>query len=380
MEKVWGKTVNGLRARLVCQRKLFLVGKPIRVRLDIECVRGHPKGRKGCQLFPHVSFHMGKEGKRVKLPITNRLFILQGKVYSRHFDVAKLLSIERPGRYVLTAGHDNHGVKDIGDWTGDVRSPSLVIEVLADTPTNRKLVERGIDEAGAMRSRAAAFDRRTVMTEAEARADIAGRDVDAGWSKDGPPERLWLEWFKKVGLKGKSPSVLITRHSDRTAPGEQSSAEVLRVYKIVGDRYLPVDELGSCYVSLTPEFFDYQGQQFVKVYLEYRGGGPTYTWWLDGSTAVRLRSEDPQNRVAGLLKGGERFSSTTSTPRLTAYHAADEEEKRRFRSWHSVYRTNGRGQVKILARIHATYRLEKDASGRPVRFVVKEARRLAQGP
>ena len=149
----WGATVNGLRARLVCEQTRFVVGQPVPARLEIECVEGYVEGYAGyhqrSQLFPHVDvwWDAGPDwGKRplrgvtVKLPIENRLIIRQGETFKHEFDLAKVLSIKAPDRYRVMAGHDNAGSKDIGDWTGDVRSEAIQFDVLADRPENRQIL------------------------------------------------------------------------------------------------------------------------------------------------------------------------------------------------------------------------------------------------
>ena len=82
-------------------------------------------------MFPHLVFHSGDESKQVSLPIPNRLQIPQGMTYTGRFQLAHLLAMNKPGRYTVQAGHSNHVLTDIGDWMGEVLSPPLSIELVA---------------------------------------------------------------------------------------------------------------------------------------------------------------------------------------------------------------------------------------------------------
>jgi len=372
----WSEEVNGLRARLVPAygRRLFIAGEPMPVRLDIECV-GTEEGHDGAQLFPHVCFWLDGRPERIPLPVENRVKILKGKIYSRHFDLKEIFAeIEKPGKYALAGGHSNDLVTDIGDWTGDLRSWRIMIEVLPDTKANRRRVECSwYDSAGGL-SQAIPAGKRTLMTDAEVRAELNGLDVDTGWTKDGAPDGLKLERFEKVGLEGQPASVLIAGYSNRQAPGEQSTAEAVRLFRIVGERFLPVDELGVSSISVKPEFFEHAGQQFMTIYLGYKGGGPTYIWWLDGTSAVRLKSEDPEDVIAGLLKNDDAFLREEAVGNLTAHFSVGDED-RGFWSEHRIWQKNARGQFRHVGDVEVAYRLEKNKAGRPLRFIVSQAER-----
>jgi hypothetical protein len=136
----WSKPVNGLRARLICDEKTFVLGKPMEIMLELECFGEKDyefpeKPLRRCQLLPHVDVYAKhldgvKAAPRTPLNIPNRLVIVKGRTFRQSFDVASLLDIKEPGKYVLAAGHSNGDVEDIGDWTGKVLSPPLAVEVV----------------------------------------------------------------------------------------------------------------------------------------------------------------------------------------------------------------------------------------------------------
>ncbi|GAG04919.1 unnamed protein product, partial [marine sediment metagenome] len=148
----WGKAVKGLRAGLTRPKRVFAVGEPIPVTLELQCfgdkdytLSNRPLRR--CQLFPHVNFRLWRDGnlenKRVKLPIENRLIIRKGQTFTRQFEMTEVFDqLKTPGRYVLTGGHANSIITDIGDWTGNALSNPVEIEILpAAEETRPRLIE-----------------------------------------------------------------------------------------------------------------------------------------------------------------------------------------------------------------------------------------------
>lgn len=163
----WGETANGVRARLVCDRTRFIAGEKIPARLDIECVRGYPEGFKTSTLRTEISFLCGKEFKRVHIPVGSYLYLQEGTAYSTELDLsevfspatpgpatkgpprkpspAETFSLAKPGLYTVIADQLNDQPYLADEWTGHLRTPPVTIEVLADTPENRKLLKHGGD-------------------------------------------------------------------------------------------------------------------------------------------------------------------------------------------------------------------------------------------
>lgn len=162
----WGETVNGVRARLVCDQTRFIVGENIPARLDIECVRGYPEGFKTSTLRSEINFLCGKEYKTVHIPVGSYLYMQEGTTFSTEMDLrevfspvtpgpttkgpprkrspAETLSLVKPGLYTVTANQLNDLPYLADEWTGQLRTPPVTIEVLADTPENRKALQGGL--------------------------------------------------------------------------------------------------------------------------------------------------------------------------------------------------------------------------------------------
>ena len=131
----WSKAVNGLRARVLCEKATFVEGEPIEITLELQCFGEkdytYPeKPLRGCQLFPHVYVYIGKECKRVRLMAYNRVSILKGKIFRRMLRLSELIALDKPGKYAIRAGHSNYYTSDVGDWTGDAVSPAVTITVV----------------------------------------------------------------------------------------------------------------------------------------------------------------------------------------------------------------------------------------------------------
>ena len=128
----WSKPAAGLRARLSTAKAAYSVGEAIEGVVELQCVEDEPKESVGgCQLFPHLVFRCGDESMRVSLPIPNRLRIPKGMTYTGRFKLSHLLAMDKLGRYTVQAGHSNFVSTDIGDWSGEVLSPPLSIELVA---------------------------------------------------------------------------------------------------------------------------------------------------------------------------------------------------------------------------------------------------------
>lgn len=161
----WGETVNGARARLVCDQTRFIVGERIPARLDIECVRGYPEGFKTSTLRSEIRFLCGKESKTVHIPVGSYLYLQEGTTFSAEMDLrevfspvtpgpatkgpprkrspAETFSLAKPGLYTVIADQLNDLPYLADEWTGHLRTPPVTIEVLADTPENRELLKQG---------------------------------------------------------------------------------------------------------------------------------------------------------------------------------------------------------------------------------------------
>ena len=82
------------------------------------------------------------------------------------------------------------------------------------------------------------------------------------------------------------------------------------------------------------------------------------------SSLVSTTVADPQHKLTGLLKEGERLE-----PLRPAFSDG------KFRSSNSIYRADARGQLRNVGQIKAVYRVEKQPNGQPIRLVVSEANR-----
>jgi len=130
----WSKPIKALRARLTCEKGAFAVGEPVVLTVELQCFGEKDytfpeRTLRGCQLFPHLNLRVGVAAKRVRLAVFNRLSIPKGKVFRRRVRLSEWFTMDKPGRYVVRAGHSNGLVSDIGDWTGQVLSPPLQITI-----------------------------------------------------------------------------------------------------------------------------------------------------------------------------------------------------------------------------------------------------------
>lgn len=95
---------------------------------------GHPTA----QLFPHLTVWVEKDDKlsfeQLPLPIENRILIKQGRTFEYSVDLAKVRLLSAPGKYLVSVGHWNSLITDIGDWTGTLRSRSQTIVVEKNEP------------------------------------------------------------------------------------------------------------------------------------------------------------------------------------------------------------------------------------------------------
>jgi len=95
---------------------------------------GHPTA----QLFPHLTVWVEKDDKlsseQLPLPIENRILIKQGQTFEYSVDLAKVRLLSAPGKYLVSVGHWNSLITDIGDWTGTLRSRSQTIVVEKNEP------------------------------------------------------------------------------------------------------------------------------------------------------------------------------------------------------------------------------------------------------
>ena len=128
-ETEWGKQVSGLRCKVSALTGTHLVGEPIPVTFTIENLGVPDRPHGGAQLFPHIDLWIKRAGwekhVNIKLDIKNRLFIRKNDTFSHSIDLSKIANLTVPGEYAISGGHSNGFVKDIGDWTGTVRSPFL---------------------------------------------------------------------------------------------------------------------------------------------------------------------------------------------------------------------------------------------------------------
>ena len=134
----WGPIGNGLRIRIVSDGPKFIAGQPIRARLELECVKGYPEGRTSCQLNRWLYLNLGKETRLLIVPPNMPLSIQQGTVYSRPVLLSDLFPMNSPGKFSFSMRHIRDGGYLPDDWTGSVHSQPTEIEVLADTPENRR--------------------------------------------------------------------------------------------------------------------------------------------------------------------------------------------------------------------------------------------------
>jgi hypothetical protein len=117
----------------------YQVGSPIRITVQI---KNHgPKGpgtnaqprHPTAQLFPHLTVWVEKDAKlsseQLPLPIENRIWIKQGETFEHSVDLAKVRLLSAPGKYLVSVGHWNYMITDLGDWTGTLRSRSQTIVV-----------------------------------------------------------------------------------------------------------------------------------------------------------------------------------------------------------------------------------------------------------
>jgi hypothetical protein len=122
----------------------YPVGSPIRITVQI---KNHgPKGpgtsthsvHPTAQLFPHLTVWVEKDAKlsleQLSLPIENRILIKQGETFEHSVDLAKVRLLSTPAKYLVSVGHWNDMVTDIGDWTGTLRSRSQTIVVEKKEP------------------------------------------------------------------------------------------------------------------------------------------------------------------------------------------------------------------------------------------------------
>jgi hypothetical protein len=122
--------------------KEYRVGAPILITLDIINYAqeldqdGKKPGHPGAQLFPFITVWVkdstsGKEvSSNVKLPIENRIHIKPGETFTHTIDLSKLKELSKPGLYDVSVGHWNFITKDIGDWTGTLRSRPQTIRIV----------------------------------------------------------------------------------------------------------------------------------------------------------------------------------------------------------------------------------------------------------
>jgi len=122
----------------------YRAGSPIRITVQI---KNHgPKGpgtgaqprHPTAQLFPHLTVWVEKDNKlsseQISLPIENRILIKQGETFEHSVDLAKVRLLSAPGKYLVSVGHWNGLITDIGDWTGTLRSRSQTIVVEKNEP------------------------------------------------------------------------------------------------------------------------------------------------------------------------------------------------------------------------------------------------------
>lgn len=122
----------------------YRVGSPIRVTVQI---KNHgPKGpgtsthpaHPTAQLFPHLTVWVEKDAKlsseQLSLPIENRILIKQGETFEYSVDLAKVRLLSAPAKYLVSVGHWNDMITDLGDWTGTLRSRSQTIVIEKNEP------------------------------------------------------------------------------------------------------------------------------------------------------------------------------------------------------------------------------------------------------
>ncbi len=122
----------------------YRAGSPIRITVQIKnhgpkglrtsAQPGHPTA----QLFPHLTVWVEKDDKlsseQLPLPIENRILIKQGETFEYSVDLAKVRLLSDLGKYLVSIGHRNDLIGDLGDWTGTLRSRSQTIVVEKNEP------------------------------------------------------------------------------------------------------------------------------------------------------------------------------------------------------------------------------------------------------
>ena len=147
----WSKPVRGLKARVLCEKATFDEGEPIEITLELKCsvekdYTFPEKPLKRCQLFPHLDVRVGTQDNParligynpVRLMVYNRVWIGKGEVFRRTLRLSELVALDKPGKYVIRAGHSNQMVTDTGDWLGEALSPPVTITVVqTDKPPQK---------------------------------------------------------------------------------------------------------------------------------------------------------------------------------------------------------------------------------------------------
>jgi hypothetical protein len=96
---------------------------------DADVPSKHPTA----QLFPHFAVWIEENSKlmteRITLPIENRIWFKQDETFERSVDLSTVEILSAPGEYVVSIGHENDVITDLGDWTGTLRSRSQTIVI-----------------------------------------------------------------------------------------------------------------------------------------------------------------------------------------------------------------------------------------------------------
>lgn len=118
----------------------YQVGSPIPITIQIKNLGPKQSGSEtqsvhpGAQLFPFITVWVEQNSKltteNISLPIENRIWIKQGETFERSVDLSKIEALSSPGEYHVSIGHENGDIKDLGDWTGILRSRSQRINIV----------------------------------------------------------------------------------------------------------------------------------------------------------------------------------------------------------------------------------------------------------
>lgn len=127
-----------LEVRVSDLAKRYRLGSPIPITVRITNLGPRDSGDSDipskhptAQLFPHLTVWVEKDGRvlseRFPLPIENRIRIKKGQTFERTVDLSLVRLLSTAGKYLVSVGHWNGAITDLGDWTGTLRSRSQAI-------------------------------------------------------------------------------------------------------------------------------------------------------------------------------------------------------------------------------------------------------------